>query len=119
MILHYPTDINLLFDAMRKVIVLIARLCMEVGISEWRQSSHNIRMIKKLYRKAQEIKHSRSRDEKKREERDELIIGALRPGDRRNRAKYFKKTGFSVRHYIAKLLLNLDSNFIDNNFLRC
>ena len=75
---HYPTDINLLFDAMRKVIVLIARLCMEVGISEWRQSSHNMRMIKKLYRKAQKIKHSRSKDEKKREERDELIIEAHR-----------------------------------------
>ena len=75
---HYPTDINLLFDAMRKVIVLIARLCMEAGVSEWRQSSHNIRMIKKLYRKAQKIKHSRSKDEKKREERDELIIEAHR-----------------------------------------
>ena len=75
---HYPTDINLLLDAMRKVIVLIARLCMEVGVSEWRQGSYNIRTIKKLYRKAQKIKHSTSKDEKKKEERDKLIIEAHR-----------------------------------------
>ena len=75
---HYPTDINLLFDAMRKVITLIGRLCMKVGVSDWRQSSHNIRTIKKLYRKAQKIKHSTSKDERKREERDKLIIEAHR-----------------------------------------
>lgn len=75
---HYPTDINLLFDAMRKVITLIGRLCMKVGVSDWRQSSHNIRTIKKLYRKAQKIKHSTSKDERKREERDNLIIEAHR-----------------------------------------
>jgi hypothetical protein len=37
-------------------------------------------------------------DEKKKEERDKLIIEAMRPGDRRKRAKDFKKTGFSIRH---------------------
>jgi len=98
---HYPTDINLLFDAMRKVIVLIGRLSMKVGISEWRQSSYNIRVIKKLYRKAQKIKHSRSKDEKKREERDELIIEAHR--DYTDRAEiYLKKAEGSLR-----LLLDL------------
>ncbi len=35
---HYPTDINLLFDAIRKVITLIARLSDVIGISDWRQS---------------------------------------------------------------------------------
>lgn len=75
---HYPTDINLLFDAMRKVITLIGRLCMKVRVSDWRQSSYNIRKIKKLYRKAQKIKHSTSKDERKREERDKLIIEAHR-----------------------------------------
>ncbi len=34
---HYPTDINLLWDAIRKVIVMVARLCMAVGGSGWRQ----------------------------------------------------------------------------------
>ena len=36
---HYPTDINLLFDAMRKVITLIARVCEELGLTGWRQSN--------------------------------------------------------------------------------
>ncbi len=53
---HYPTDINLLFDAMRKVITLIARVCVELGLSDWRQSVHNLKKLKKLYRRAQQLK---------------------------------------------------------------
>lgn len=53
---HYPTDINLLFDAMRKVITLIARVCVELGLSDWRQSVHNLKKLKKLYRQAQQLK---------------------------------------------------------------
>ena len=34
---HYPTDINLLFDAMRKVIVLIMALCDDLDVSGWRK----------------------------------------------------------------------------------
>ncbi len=70
---HYPTDINLLFDAIRKVITLIAVVCYEAGLSGWRQSQHNIRKIKKLYRKAQKLKRSTSQEEKKKEEREKLI----------------------------------------------
>ncbi len=36
---HFPTDINLLLDAMRKVITMIAWLCGLAGLSMWRQSS--------------------------------------------------------------------------------
>jgi len=53
---RYPTDINLLFDAMRKVITLIARVCVELGLSGWRQSKHNLKKLKKLYRQAQQLK---------------------------------------------------------------
>jgi uncharacterized protein Yka (UPF0111/DUF47 family) len=60
---HFPTDINLLFDAIRKVIVLAAVLCASLNITMWRQSRHNLRQIKKLFRKAQCIKHSTSKDE--------------------------------------------------------
>jgi len=35
---HYPTDTNLLFDAMRKTISLIAIICSEIGSTAWRQS---------------------------------------------------------------------------------
>ena len=36
---HFPTDINLLLDAMRRVITMIAWLCGLAGLSMWRQSS--------------------------------------------------------------------------------
>jgi len=73
---HYPTDINLLFDAMRKVINLIATLCTIWSLSDWRQSKHNIKTLKRLFRKAQQLKRSTSKDEKKKAKRDELIKAA-------------------------------------------
>ena len=73
---HYPTDINLLFDAMRKVISLTATLYTICGLTGWRQSSHNIRTIKRLFRKAQKLKRSTSKDPKKKEQREKIIIEA-------------------------------------------
>ena len=73
---HYPTDINLLFDAIGKVITLIARLCSAVGITSWRQSNYNIKKIKKLFRKAQNLKRSNSKDARKKAKREKLIIKA-------------------------------------------
>lgn len=70
---HFPTDINLLLDAVRKVIELTARLCARQGIDGWRQSRHNFRTIKRLYRRAQQLNRSNSRDEAKRAERQEQI----------------------------------------------
>lgn len=73
---HYPTDINLLFDAMRKVISLVATLCALCNCSGWRQSKHNIKTLKKLFRKAQQLKRSTSKDQAKKDKREELIKAA-------------------------------------------
>jgi len=73
---HYPTDINLLFDATRKVIQLIALLCAMFGLTEWRQSASQIRRLKKLFRDAQKIKHSSSKDEEKKEQQKARIVAA-------------------------------------------
>lgn len=73
---HYPTDINLLFDAMRKVITLIATLTAICGLTEWRQSKHNIKTVKKLFRKAQKLKRSTSKDAERKEQRERIIIEA-------------------------------------------
>jgi len=70
---HYPTDINLLFDAMRKVITLLATLCALCELSGWRQSEHNIKMIKRHFRKAQQLKRSTSKDQVKKDARETLI----------------------------------------------
>jgi len=73
---HYPTDINLLFDAMRKVITLVARVCDKLGLSEWRQSAHNIRKLKRLYRAAQSLKRSKAKKKGKVEEKRDRIARA-------------------------------------------
>jgi len=73
---HYPTDINLLFDAMRKVILLIMALCDDLGVLGWRKGLYNLKKVKKCFRKAQQLKHSTSKDKAKRIKREQLIITA-------------------------------------------
>ena len=75
---HYPTDINLLFDAMRKVINLIAIVCDKLGLSFWRQNAHNVRKLKRLYRKAQSLKRSKAKKKDKVEEKSARIAKAHR-----------------------------------------
>jgi len=73
---HHPTDINLLLDAVRKVIRLIGVLCSEAGMTAWRQSHHNILTVKRAYRRAQQLKRSTSQDDAKKAERERLIVEA-------------------------------------------
>ena len=75
---HYPTDINLLFDAMRKVINLVAGVCDKLGLSCWRQNAYNVRKLKRLYRKAQSLKRSKAKKEDKVKEKEERITKAHR-----------------------------------------
>lgn len=72
----FPTDIRLLYDSMRKVITLIAILCGEYGVRGWRQSHDNIMKIKRLFNHVRCIRHSTSKDEKKKAEREGEIIAA-------------------------------------------
>ena len=44
---HFPTDINLLHDAARKVIVSCAELSEAQGLAGWRQSAYRLRQFKK------------------------------------------------------------------------
>jgi len=64
---HFPTDTNLLYDAIRKTIETCADLSRANGLSEWRQSAYNVRQFKKAYRVIQQLRHSTSKDEAKRE----------------------------------------------------
>lgn len=73
---HFPTDTNLLLDAVRKVIDTCADHCQEQGLSDWRQSAYNQRCLKKAYRHVQRLKRSRSKDEEQRAERDGEILQA-------------------------------------------
>jgi len=73
---HFPTDINLLFDAMRKTIVLIMALCNGLGLSGWRQGIYLLKKVKKHFRKAQQLKRSTSKDHQKKAKREQMIIAA-------------------------------------------
>jgi transposase, IS5 family len=44
-------------------------LCQAHGLTDWRQSAYNLRQFKKLYRQAQKLKHSTSKDEGKRQDK--------------------------------------------------
>jgi hypothetical protein len=73
---HYPTDINLLWDAMRKVITLIAALYAFWGLSDWRQSAYNLRQLKRALRTAQTLKRSTSNDPDKRAAQARRVVEA-------------------------------------------
>ena len=75
---HYPTDINLLLDALRKGIETCAGLCAELDLSDWRQSAYNIRCLKKAYRRVQQLKRSSAKDPERRAARQGEIEQAYR-----------------------------------------
>ena len=99
---HFPTDIWCLFDAIRKVIILTARLGNEQGISGWRQSEYNWKKIKNMLRRIQRMKHSTSKDEKKRKKRDLLII-ELYQVYLELVNKYFLRAGVTIREVRERL----------------
>ena len=71
--IHFQTDINLLFDAVRKAIEESAKLSEGFNLKGWRQYKHNIRQLKSQYRLIQKLKQSKSKDKKKKIARVELI----------------------------------------------
>jgi hypothetical protein len=60
---HFPTDINLLWDAMRKAITLTAHWCESQQLSDWRQYSYNLCQLKRLMRSAQNKKRCKAKAE--------------------------------------------------------
>jgi hypothetical protein len=73
---HYPTDINLLWDAIRKIILLIAIECGVLGITEWRQHDHIPSKIKQAFNLARRLKRSNSKNEKRKAKQEKRIIQA-------------------------------------------
>jgi transposase, IS5 family len=73
---HYPTDINLLLDAIRKIVFLIGALCDNLGITEWRQYRHIFKKIKKQFNYVRRLKHSSSKNQKVKAQKAQLIIDA-------------------------------------------
>ena len=74
--LHFPTDINLLWDSIRKVVILTEGLCNDNGLTSWRQHRYQLRQIKMLYRKVQKMKDSTSKDPVKKQAKQLAVIAA-------------------------------------------
>ena len=70
---HYPTDINLLLDAISKVIILICRASLRSGTGGWRQSRHWLRKVKRLYNNIRKLKRSTSKKPEKKVNREGKI----------------------------------------------
>ncbi len=73
---HYPTDINLLYDAMRKILTLTGRWCEHKQVSDWRQHQHNVRHLKRLMRKAQNTRRRKAQSEEQKQKNEALCIQA-------------------------------------------
>ena len=56
--MHFPSDISLVYDSIRKSLELTASLCTEYKLSDLRQYRHNLGNIKKLLRLSQKSKLS-------------------------------------------------------------
>lgn len=67
-----------MWDALRKTIQISAQFCKTYDLTEWRQSQHLLRTIKKNYRLIQKLKHSTSKDEVKRQAKQDEIKEAHR-----------------------------------------
>jgi len=73
---HFPTDINLLYDAMRVLLRLCAQLGEADGLKGWRQVKSCQKKLKKAMRLIQNLKHSTSKDEAKKLAKAEQIANA-------------------------------------------
>jgi len=57
---HYPTDINLLYDAVRKIIEIVAQTCQANNIAGTRQYKHNRDALKTLMHRARKSKKAKN-----------------------------------------------------------
>ena len=73
---HFPTDTNLLYDAIRVLIRDCVYWSRDYALPEWRQHQCNLRRFKTLYRKIQKLRHSASKDESKQQAKEAKICEA-------------------------------------------
>ncbi len=67
---HFPTDVGLLYDAIRKSISLSYRASISLGLSDWRQYKYNLSKLKTSWRKIQKIRKGNAKD------KDQILIQA-------------------------------------------
>lgn len=103
---HYPTDINLLFDAMRCAIRDTAKYASACKLPNWRQYQYNIRTCKRRMRKIQKMKGSSSKQTVKKLKREKEILLAYKDYIEQVQ-KYIKKIQETLKEPIAADHVNI------------
>ena len=73
---HFPTDVNLLYDAMRVLLQLCAQFSATYDLKGWRQFKNCLKKLRKALRVIQKLKHSTSKDAAKQQAKTEQIAKA-------------------------------------------
>ena len=74
---HYPTDINLLWDAVRKTLTESRDLADTYDIPGWRQTQHHIKVFKRQYRRVQKARRHEKAEEQREAEHLSYLLLAL------------------------------------------
>ena len=108
---HFPTDINLLYDAVRTLFSQCVKWNKQYSIPDWRQHRYNLAQFKKLYRKIQKLRHSTSKDEAKKLARAEEIEQAYL-------AYIVMAEGYLERVQRSREILKTQHKFADRHFTK-
>jgi len=98
---HYPTDINLLYDAVRKVIQLTRQLSDNHGLSDWRQHAYNVKQVKRQMRVVQKKKRASGKTETQKERCEKAVKAAHK--DMLNLSQQFLKKSEETLNKIGRL----------------
>ena len=72
---HYPTDVSLLWDALRCLLRLLGVTCEKLEVSGWRQSKHWLGKVRKLFNR---VRSARQRQGQKGKRRVKLYLRVAR-----------------------------------------
>jgi len=103
---HYPTDLNLLKDCVRKSISLCAASAEKRGLSGWREHESMQHKFRTIYNRISKMRHSNSKKNKVKEKRKQMINTEIQ-GYLDQASKYFVK---AIDHqcFIGVSIPNLD-----------
>lgn len=109
--MHYPTDINLLFDAMRKAIEVTASYAVANKLPNWRQYQFNVRTVKRAMRKIQKMNRSTSKQIEKKLKREKEIYQCYKDYVKLSQ-KYIKKVQQTLEQPVGSGASNLAQSTI-------
>ena len=110
---HFPTDISLLFDAVRKVIELVGQMCKANNIKGYRQYKQNRDKLKKLMHKARSSK-KRNQAQTKSAHQAYIDCAALQLSKAQTQLELLKSSGaFFIQQGEIKQYQQYAKTFID------